>query len=98
MRELANTAARTAIDRHARKHKGKQATSKLFGASGTVALSAVLAYWAWNLQSPQVGAAAGIGVIMGLYWSLSAAGRLFGLRRPSKSDEEEVNTPPSPAK
>ena len=31
MRELANSAARSAIDKHVRKHTGKQVTGKLFG-------------------------------------------------------------------
>ena len=79
MRELANTAARTAIDSHVRKRKGKQATGKLFGASATLVLSTVLGYWAWQLQSFDAGAGAGIGGVVGLYWCLSAVGRLFGL-------------------
>jgi len=93
MRELANTAARTAIDSHVRKRKGRQATGKLFGASATLVLSTVLGYWAWQLQSFDAGAAASIGGVVGLYWSLSAAGRLFGLRRAATPVEGATNTP-----
>jgi hypothetical protein len=90
MRELANTAARTAIDSHARKRKGKQATTKLFGASVTIILSAVLGYWAWQQQSFDAAGAAAIGALVGFYWCLSAVGRLFGLRRERTAEEQEA--------
>jgi hypothetical protein len=96
MRELANTAARTAIDSHARKRKGKQATTKLFGATATIILSAVLGYWAWRLQSFDAAGAAAIGGLVGLYWCLSAVGRLFGLRRERTAEEPEA--PPADKK
>jgi hypothetical protein len=90
MRELANSAARTAIDSHARKRKGKQATTKLFGASATIVLSIVLGYWAWQLQSFDAAGAAAIGGLAGLYWCLGAVVRLFGLRRERTLEEPEA--------
>ena len=81
MRELANTAARSAIDKHVRKHTGKQATGKLFGACLTVCASLVLAYWAWYGQSLPATVGAAIGGCVGLYWTWAAVRRLFSLMR-----------------
>jgi hypothetical protein len=81
MRDLANTAARSAIDQHVRKHTGQQATGRLIGACLTVALAAGLGYWAWKTHSLQAAAGAIIGGGLGAHWLLSAARRLFKLRR-----------------
>jgi len=81
MRELANTAARTAIDRHVRKHTGRQAAGRLVGAGLTIAASTLLAYWAWKGHSIQAGVGAGIGGGVGIYWTLAALRRLFGAMR-----------------
>jgi hypothetical protein len=51
----------------------------------------VLGYWAWQLQSFDAGAAASIGGVVGLYWCLSAVGRLFGLRRTATPVEDAAN-------
>jgi hypothetical protein len=81
MRDLANSAARSAIDRHVRKNTGKQATGKLLGACLTVTTSAVLSYWAWRTHSFQAAVGAGIGGAAGVYWTFAAIRRLFGLMR-----------------
>ncbi len=96
MRDIANSAARSAIDRHVRKHTGQQATGRLFGACLTVALSAGLGYWAWKTGSLQAAAGAIIGGGLGLHWLLSAARRLFKLRRlntPQDAPAETANKP-----
>jgi hypothetical protein len=84
MRELANTAARTAIDRHVRKHTGRQAAGRLVAAGLTIATSALLSYWAWRAHSLQAGVGAGIGGCVGLYWTLAALRRLLGAMRLSR--------------
>jgi hypothetical protein len=81
MRELANTAARTAIDRHVRQHTGKQAAGKLLGAFLTVAASSLLGYWAVRVQSLPAGAGSLIGGSVGAYWTWAAIKRLASLRR-----------------
>jgi hypothetical protein len=80
MRDIANTAARSAIDRHVRKHTGQQAAGRLLGACLTVSLSAGLGFWAWKTGSLQAAAGSIIGGGLGLHWLLSAARRLFKLR------------------
>jgi hypothetical protein len=81
MRELANTAARSAIDRHVRQHTGRQALGKLIGACLTVLASSVLGYWAWRVQTLQAYVGAGIGGALGAYWTWAAIRRLIALRR-----------------
>jgi hypothetical protein len=88
MRELANSAARSAIDKHVRKHTGKQATGKLFGAFLTVCCSVVLAYWAWHEQSLPATVGAVIGGCAGLYWTFAAVRRLFILMKLNRPEEE----------
>jgi hypothetical protein len=84
MRDLANSAARSAIDRHVRKHTGKQVAGKLTGAFLTVTASGLLSYWAWKTNSFQAAVGAGIGGAAGAYWTLAAIRRLFGLMRLNK--------------
>jgi len=94
MRDLANSAARSAIDRHVRKHTGQQAAGRLMGAFLTVGLSAGLGFWAWKSNSLQAAAGAIIGGGLGMHWLLSAARRLFKLRRlnaPQDSPSGPVN-------
>jgi len=87
MRELANTAARTAIDRHVRKHTGRQAAGRLVAAGLTIATSVLLGYWAWQSHSLQAGVGAGIGGGIGIYWTLAALRRLFGAMRLNRPHE-----------
>ncbi len=89
MRELANTAARSAIDKHVRTHSGKLATGKLFGACLTVCISLVLAYWAWHGRSLPATVGAVIGVCLGLHWTLAAVRRLFSLMKLNRPQEEK---------
>jgi hypothetical protein len=89
MRELANSAARSAIDKHVRKHTGKQVTGKLFGACLTVCTSLVLGYWAWKAQSLPATVAAAIGSCIGLYWMWAAIRRLFSLMRLNRPQEDQ---------
>jgi hypothetical protein len=84
MRELANTAARTAIDQHVRKHTGRQAAGRLVAAGLTISTSVLLSYWAWRAHSLQAGVAAGIGGSVGMYWTFAALRRLFGAMRLSR--------------
>jgi hypothetical protein len=84
MRELANTAARTAIDRHVRTRTGRQAAGRLLSSSLTIATSVLLSYWAWRAHSLQAAVGAGIGGFVGLYWTLAALRRLFGAMRLSR--------------
>ena len=79
LRDLANSAARSAIDQHVRKRSGKQATGRLVGACLTVGISVVLAYWAWKTNSLQAAAGAIIGGCLGLHWTLAAIRRLLKL-------------------
>lgn len=81
MRELANTAARSAIDRHVRQSTVRKAYGKLVGACSTVTASLVLGYWAWHVQSFPASVAGGIGGAVGGYWTLTAIRRLATLRR-----------------
>jgi hypothetical protein len=84
---LANTAARRAIDRHVRKHTGRQAAGRLVGAGLTIATSVLLGYWAWKGHSVQAGAGAAIGGGVGIYWTLAAFRRLFGAMRLNRPQE-----------
>lgn len=81
MRELANTAARSAIDQHVRQHTGRQATGKLLGACLTVASSVAVGYWAIRAFSLPAAVAAIIGGCAGSYWTWAAFKRLAALRR-----------------
>lgn len=93
MRDLANSAARSAIDRHVRKHTGRQAAGKLFTALLTVAASCLLSYWAWKTFSLQAAVGAGIGGLAGVYWMMAAIRRLTGAIRLNQP-QTEANPPP----
>jgi hypothetical protein len=90
MRDLANSAARSAIDQHVRKHTGKQAASKVFTSLLTIAASGLLSYWAWKTFSLQAAVGAGIGGLVGTYWLFAAIRRLFILMRLNKPEEEQA--------
>jgi hypothetical protein len=95
MRELANTAARSAIDRHVRQHTGKQAAGKLVGACLTVLASGVVGYWAARAHSLPAGVAAAIGGCVGVHWTWAAFRRLTTLRRLNQlsAAEAKANQP-----
>jgi len=101
MRDLANSAARTAIDQHVRKHSSRRATQKLLGACVTVGCSLVLAYWAWQLHSLQAAIGAGVGGAIGSYWTMAALRRLSGIKRLDRETEnqaaEQATRPVEPA-
>jgi hypothetical protein len=101
MRELANTAARSAIDRHVRQHTGRQALGKLFGALLTVAFSGVVGYWSLRAQSLGAGVAALLGGGLGFYWTWAAVRRLAVLRRlnqlPGVGSQPSQDSPPKAA-
>jgi hypothetical protein len=97
MRDLANSAARTAIDQHVRLHTSKRATQRLLGACLTVACSACLAVWAWRVQSLHAAAGACAGGAIGAYWTLAALRRLSGLKRLQRETEGSVAEPAVPA-
>jgi len=91
MRDLANTAARSAIDHHVRKHTGQQATGRLLGALLTVGLSAALGCWGWQTNSIMAAAGALIGGGLGAHWLLSAVRRLSKLRRLNAAQDPQGN-------
>jgi len=94
MRDLANAAARSAIDEHVRKNTskevtGKEAAGRLFTALLISAISVLLGYLAWRAVSLQAAAFAAIGGIAGAYWTLAALRRLLSalrLSRPRPND------------
>jgi hypothetical protein len=73
MRELANSAARTAIVHHERKSGGKLAFTKAVGAGLTLVCSGVAAYFAHRMQSLYGGIGAAIGGLAACYWGGKAA-------------------------
>lgn len=90
MRDLANSAARTAIDQHVRLHSSRRATRKLLGACMTVGFSLVMGYWAWRIHSFQAALAAGLGGAIGGYWTMAALRRLSGLKRLDREKESSA--------
>jgi hypothetical protein len=94
MRELANSAARTAIDKHQRKNTGKQAAGKLVGSLIVLACSLVLAYWAWRTSETTATVGAAIGLTAGTYWSLQSIGRMFRAARPKKVKKVPISIAP----
>jgi hypothetical protein len=77
MRELANSAARSAIEKHHQKSHGKQAAGRLLGAGIVLLGSALLGYWAWHSHSLAAGVGAAIGLVTGTLWALRGLGRLL---------------------
>ena len=97
MRELANTAARSAIDRHVRQHTGRQVWGRLIGAGMTVTASLVVGFWAARAHSLPAAVAAAIGGGLGGYWSWAAFRRLAALRRINRVQLEKANSPQAAA-
>ena len=74
MRELANSAARTAIVKHERKSGGKLALAKSIGAVLTLVCSLVAAYFAYRTISLYAGIGAAVGGLAACYWGGKALG------------------------
>ncbi len=87
MRDLANSAARTAIDQHVRQHTSRRATQRLLCACLTVGCSAVVAIWAWRVHSLHAAAGACASGAIGIYWTLAALRRMSGLKRLERETE-----------
>lgn len=83
MRELANTAARSAIDRHAKRRGGKKAFARVALAAVTFLLSAALAYCSWLSDFLPGAIASGIGIFVSTAWCLWA---ILPPRRRSAAD------------
>lgn len=81
MRELANSAARSAIDRHIRRRTQQQATGKLFGACLSLTTGLVLWYWAWKTKSFSAASAAALGCALGGSWVVAALRRVAKVRQ-----------------
>ena len=94
MRDLANTAARTAIETHIRKHTGRQAIGKLVTATLISATSTVLGYWAWKSHSLAAGVGAGVGAAAGLFWTLAALRRIVNVMRRNRQQPPQDPTAP----
>lgn len=90
MRELANSAARSAIDQHVRRLSGQQAAGRMVGACLTVGTSLLLAYWAWRTRSLGAGVGAAIGGAVGAYWSLAAVRRMLTVIRLNRPEPKFV--------
>jgi hypothetical protein len=71
MRELANSAARSAIATHQQKHTSKRATGKLIGSLVVLALSLGLVFVAWQASSLAAAIGAGVGIAVSC-WGMSA--------------------------
>jgi hypothetical protein len=81
MRDLANSAARSAIDQHVRKHTGRQAASRLTGAIVTLCCSIALGFFAWHQNLIYAAAGSVIGGGLAIYWMAIAMRRFSKLRR-----------------
>jgi hypothetical protein len=95
MRELGNSAARSAIETHHQKSGNKQVAGRLLAAGVVLLGSALLGYWAWEISSVTAGVGAAIGLLVGSLWALRGFARLLGslrLTRPQPLAEE-----PAPA-
>jgi uncharacterized coiled-coil DUF342 family protein len=98
MRELANSAARSAINTHARRLTGKSAAAR-FGAGLLMSgFSAAVAYWAWTLHLMPAVIGAVAGLLLGTCWLLGALGRLIGMMRLRPPRPTALAKPPEPAK
>jgi chromosome segregation ATPase len=95
MRDLANSAARTAIDRHIRKHTAKQATARVVAACLVVAVSLVLGYVAWRGHSLPAGLGAAIGIGVGIFWMIAALRRVLVVMRLNRPEDEPAATEPN---
>jgi hypothetical protein len=93
MRDVANDAARNAIETHIRKHTGRQAAGRLFTAVLIIGISSVLAWWAWRFHSQPAGIGAGVGAAAGLLSTLAALRRIASvmqLNRPTRQNESNA--------
>lgn len=77
LREVANVAARLAVDRHVRKQTGKKAASKLLGGLLTSSGGVAAAYWAWRAGSLPGLVGAGIGGLTGVVWVVTSLRQLL---------------------
>jgi hypothetical protein len=93
MRDLANTAARDAIDIHIRKHTGRQAVSRLVTAALIITASVILGYWAWRVRSLSAGIGAGVGGIAGVLWTLAALQRIANVIRLNRARPQTAPFP-----
>jgi hypothetical protein len=96
MRDLANTAARTAIETHIRKHTGRQAIGKLVTATLIITTSTVLAFWSWRSHSVAAGIGAGVGAAAGVWWTLAALRRIANVSRLNRQQPPFDPTAPRP--
>ena len=87
MRELANTAARGAIQKHYQKSDNKVVAGKLFAAGILLLGSALLGYWAWQIGSITAAAGAGIGLLTGSLWALRGFSRLLNSLKLSRPQD-----------
>jgi hypothetical protein len=81
MREVANSAALAAINQHVRTKASKGAQRKLLGACLTLAGSAALAHFSWEVGSTPGVAGAAAGCTIAAYWLLGAALGFIRLKR-----------------
>jgi hypothetical protein len=84
MREVANTAARTAIEQHHQKSGNKQVAFRLLGAGVLLLVSALLGYWAWQMSSITAAVGAGIGLLTGSLWALRGFVRMLSTLKLSR--------------
>lgn len=99
MRELANSAARTAIVKHQKRSGSQQAMMQSVGAALTLVCGLVAAFGAYYYRSLPGAIAAGIGLAAALYWGGKAALRVLGLmmlKAPGCKDDldEPESAPP----
>lgn len=95
MRDVANTAARTAIETHIRKHTGQQAIGRLVTAVLILLVSVAGGYSAWHAHSFPAGVVGAFGVALGLFWTLAAIRRITTVMRLNRP-RPEVASPISP--
>ncbi len=96
MRELANSAARTAIVKHQKRSGSQQAMMQSVGALLTLVCGLVAAFGAYYFHSLPGAIAAGIGLAVALYWGGKAAIRVLGLmmlKAPGCKDDHDEPTP-----
>lgn len=96
MRELANSAARSAIQNHARTSGGKMAIRRLVGAVVTVLTSIFLGFWAIRAGSWAAGLGAAIGFSIGGHWCLLAAFKALPMFRREKPANVPAAVEPGP--
>lgn len=95
MRELANTAARTAIEKHHQKSGNKQVAFKLLGAGVLLLGSALLAYWAWQMSSVTAAVGAAIGLLTGTLWALRGFIRFLNAIKLSRPQPAPADASPT---